>query len=279
MMRPLPLVTAALLAASLLLPAQAATASAPAPIAPTAAHATAAAYPTDYVKYPWSPSVYSVTFYPGGENAWRWTRLDFAQYANVGFPAVRDAGYVAGSYLYKWGTSAEIFVEGPDGVNHKLTAAEWRDMGYRRFADRGNEGFQRLSWTSDIVRMNDLGRGQGRAIAFADWQEEAFPTPRVVQRIFGDQFYQYAGSDQIWYAGPGMNRVVSYGEWAAAGFPTPGVHGGGSQPVPPPSNGGGVYFANCAEAEAAGAAPMRAGEPGYRPGLDRDGDGIACDRG
>lgn len=40
----------------------------------------------------------------------------------------------------------------------------------------------------------------------------------------------------------------------------------------------GVYYANCAEARAAGAAPMSRGEPGYRAGLDRDGDGTACDK-
>jgi hypothetical protein len=35
--------------------------------------------------------------------------------------------------------------------------------------------------------------------------------------------------------------------------------------------------ANCAAARAAGAAPLHRGDPGYRPGLDRDGDGIACE--
>ncbi len=34
---------------------------------------------------------------------------------------------------------------------------------------------------------------------------------------------------------------------------------------------------NCDAARAAGVAPIQAGEPGYRPGLDRDGDGTACD--
>ncbi len=38
-----------------------------------------------------------------------------------------------------------------------------------------------------------------------------------------------------------------------------------------------VYYASCAEARAAGAAPMYRGDPGYRPGLDRDNDGIACE--
>jgi hypothetical protein len=35
--------------------------------------------------------------------------------------------------------------------------------------------------------------------------------------------------------------------------------------------------ANCSAARAAGAAPLRVGEPGYRSALDRDGDGVACE--
>ncbi|MHC5148253.1 excalibur calcium-binding domain-containing protein [Stenotrophomonas rhizophila] len=35
-------------------------------------------------------------------------------------------------------------------------------------------------------------------------------------------------------------------------------------------------FANCAEARAAGAAPVRRGDPGYGPHLDRDNDGVGC---
>lgn len=38
-----------------------------------------------------------------------------------------------------------------------------------------------------------------------------------------------------------------------------------------------VYYANCNEARAAGKAPLRTGEPGYRSALDADGDGIACE--
>ncbi|MED3888188.1 excalibur calcium-binding domain-containing protein [Priestia aryabhattai] len=39
-----------------------------------------------------------------------------------------------------------------------------------------------------------------------------------------------------------------------------------------------VFYANCSEVEAAGAAPISQGEPGYSRKLDRDGDGIACDQ-
>jgi hypothetical protein len=36
-------------------------------------------------------------------------------------------------------------------------------------------------------------------------------------------------------------------------------------------------FRNCSEARAAGAAPVRAGDPGYSRKLDRDGDGVGCE--
>lgn len=39
----------------------------------------------------------------------------------------------------------------------------------------------------------------------------------------------------------------------------------------------GRAFANCAEARAAGAAPVYRGDPGYGPHLDRDNDGIGCE--
>lgn len=42
-----------------------------------------------------------------------------------------------------------------------------------------------------------------------------------------------------------------------------------------PSVGG--AFENCTAAREAGAAPVRRGQPGYGPNLDRDGDGIGCE--
>lgn len=39
----------------------------------------------------------------------------------------------------------------------------------------------------------------------------------------------------------------------------------------------GVYYRNCNAAWAAGAAPLYRGQPGYRPEMDGDGDGVACE--
>ena len=38
-----------------------------------------------------------------------------------------------------------------------------------------------------------------------------------------------------------------------------------------------VYYKNCAAASKAGAAPITIGQPGYRTGLDPNGNGVACE--
>lgn len=44
-----------------------------------------------------------------------------------------------------------------------------------------------------------------------------------------------------------------------------------------PRAGGSTYYANCAAARAAGAAPVMRGQPGYSRKLDRDNDGVGCE--
>lgn len=48
------------------------------------------------------------------------------------------------------------------------------------------------------------------------------------------------------------------------------------EPDPEPESDS-EYYENCTAARAAGAAPLRRGDPGYGPHLDRDGDGVACE--
>lgn len=48
-------------------------------------------------------------------------------------------------------------------------------------------------------------------------------------------------------------------------------------PAPAPAVPAAVYYANCTAAKAAGAAPIYAGQAGYRSALDRDSDGVACE--
>ncbi|MDV2477537.1 DUF1524 domain-containing protein [Rhodococcus zopfii] len=60
--------------------------------------------------------------------------------------------------------------------------------------------------------------------------------------------------------------------------PEAGIPATTREPAPAvPQDGAPVYFENCAAARAAGAAPLYAGQPGYRPEMDGDRDGIACE--
>jgi len=63
---------------------------------------------------------------------------------------------------------------------------------------------------------------------------------------------------------------------AAVVVPAPGP--GAEAPVVAPPAAVVGPFASCTEAWAAGAAPVRAGDPGYAAKLDRDGDGIGCEK-
>jgi hypothetical protein len=88
-----------------------------------------------------------------------------------------------------------------------------------------------------------------------------------------------------------MERVLS--SCRAERLPTAGaipLGGGPERAAPSPSTtsarpvsgsaglvGGSVYYKNCAAVRAAGAAPLRIGDPGYDRHLDRDGDGVACE--
>lgn len=48
-------------------------------------------------------------------------------------------------------------------------------------------------------------------------------------------------------------------------------------PAPQPARAPTQMYATCAQARAAGAAPLYEGDPGYNPRLDRDKDGVACE--
>lgn len=56
-------------------------------------------------------------------------------------------------------------------------------------------------------------------------------------------------------------------------------HAAPSEPTlePVPTAPTDVHYANCSEARAAGVTPLYEGDPGYRAGMDGDGDGIACE--
>ncbi|MFF1384624.1 excalibur calcium-binding domain-containing protein [Arthrobacter sp. NPDC058288] len=69
-------------------------------------------------------------------------------------------------------------------------------------------------------------------------------------------------------------------EQAAAQKAVPQVPVAPAAPAPAPAvqAPAAAYYANCTAAKAAGAAPLYAGQPGYSTSLDRDRDGVACEK-
>lgn len=73
-----------------------------------------------------------------------------------------------------------------------------------------------------------------------------------------------------WIATPNLQRL-----WAQTSTPEPTAAKAAVQD--PEAAERSVYFSGCSEARAAGAAPIHRGSPGYRPEMDGDGDGVACE--
>ena len=102
--------------------------------------------------------------------------------------------------------------------------------------------------------------GRGNGTVLPERYDERFPRA------------QEAPADQPPAAeAPGANPEMNEHPVAPAQVEAP------APAAPPAAPGAEPYFQNCAAARAAGAAPLHAGEPGYRSQLDRDKDGVACE--
>ncbi len=84
----------------------------------------------------------------------------------------------------------------------------------------------------------------------------------------------YSGTAAVAHPG-GLNSEGCHNNRKTGGYHCHGK----ATPAPPrrPRTEGANYFRNCDAARAAGKAPIYRGQPGYRPALDRDNDGVACE--
>lgn len=186
---------------------------------------------TSFIKYSWSPTLYAVTRWPGGEEKWDWHLLTYNEKRRAGFPAGEDVYWVGGSTVYKWATSPEKFILAPDGRKHKITDQEWQLGGSRPVTERANEGFVKLAWAEDLFRMTDLAGSVGYKVEWAEKTAEDNPMPQTVASFPGETFTADADGN-VTYAGPTMSRVITYSQWRAAGFPLSDSATGPSQVVP-----------------------------------------------
>ncbi|MBU8977512.1 excalibur calcium-binding domain-containing protein [Lysobacter sp. MMG2] len=95
----------------------------------------------------------------------------------------------------------------------------------------------------------------------------------------------WAAASAAWSHGGGLNAEGCHHDRKNGGYH---CHRGpqASAPVARPASVSNAFqpdgarstaFSNCSQARAAGAAPVRRGDPGYGPHLDRDGDGVGCE--
>jgi len=182
--------------------------------------------PVSYVKYPWSPSIYAVSFFDSGREDWYWTQLTYEQWQRAGAPRAQNAGWIEGSSFYRWASSAELFVEGPDGSIHKLTHGEWADSGFYPPTTQWSSGFYKYPWSSSIGYLYDTRSGAGWQISYAEWRNEGFPTPQTVSHVVGEEVWKSRYSPQLYLDSPivGLWHPLTGPQWAALGYPSPRVY-------------------------------------------------------
>ncbi len=122
----------------------------------------------------------------------------------------------------------------------------------------GSYGADRLTLQGD---GNLVASSGGRALWDAgSWREGRL---RLDVQDDGNAVLYRGNGSPAWYSASDTGRSA-----------TSASRGTLLAPQPPPSD---AYYANCDAVRAAGKAPLYRGQPGYRSGLDRDGDGVACE--
>lgn len=199
--------------------------------------------PTDYVKYPWSPKIYGVTFFGQDPSTWLWDPLTLQDWQAAGSPAPRAAGFIKGSTIFKFGGSPELFLDEDSALNsesdslvasqpaHKLTFAEWRATGFVPPEELDAE-ILRLSWDTSGAVFVQYEQFYGTQLGFEEYQAIGSPTPQTVRRLPGDAPANYSvyrqenplDSRLVYYNGFfDYKKVLTYQEWVAMGSPTPGA--------------------------------------------------------
>jgi hypothetical protein len=117
------------------------------------------------------------------------------------------------------------------------------------------DGFDRDEWPMAMCAEG----GVGASVAYIDPSEN-----RGAGSWVGNELEKYPDGTRVKF-------VITFGDRDADA-----QRKTSPQPAQKPADEE-IYYKSCAEARAAGATPLRAGDPGYGRHLDRDGDGIACE--
>ncbi|MET9697802.1 excalibur calcium-binding domain-containing protein [Streptomyces sp. NPDC006529] len=100
---------------------------------------------------------------------------------------------------------------------------------------------------------------------------------RISGRVARHCLRGHAGHRTDTHPSAGRHVATPTGPPSPADPVTPAEPSPATTSAAPATEAPNAYYRRCADARAAGAAPLHRGEPGYRSELDRDGDGVACE--
>ncbi|MBG9982147.1 thermonuclease family protein [Aerococcaceae bacterium DSM 111020] len=124
-------------------------------------------------------------------------------------------------------------------------------------------------WVDDIL-LSEILVSEGYAIA--RYIEDYIPNSKYAQTIYESQDYARLNRHNVWRDGD-SNYLAK-----AEGLPRDALSATEPAPAPVIQNpDGSVYYENCKAVRAAGAAPIRPGDPGWDPKFDGDNDGVGCE--
>ncbi|MBG0738832.1 hypothetical protein IV500_05280 [Paeniglutamicibacter antarcticus] len=214
--------SAAVLAGSFLLPAGMADA-APA-VHPGLSASLASVMPasqTQYLKYSWSPSIYSRTPTSKGD---QWKVLSWDDYVSAGYPKPSPAGFIPGTTVYQFPGDSTIFVS-QDGLEHALSYPEWKDMGFPSPGTPAKTQYVKYPWGTAIYsRTVSKGTVQWKHLSPADYAKAGRPVPVTIVSLIPDTAVNKYNSDPtLWAEQDGIKHALSFAEWGSLGSPAPTV--------------------------------------------------------
>lgn len=145
-------------------------------------------------------------------------------------------------------------------------------QGYTRSSPSGGGGSVGTGGSTTYVTAQTTAFG-ARAVTISslNLRQSASTASRIVKQLPRGSLVDITSCTGGWCRvnyGPNYGFVAQNFLQVVTSRPPQTISGGG---------GSSVYYSKCADARAAGAAPLFRGQPGYRSALDRDSDGIACE--
>lgn len=158
-----------------------------------------------------------------------------------------------------------------------LTAAETRKYNDQTLICTSGSD-QRLVWMTetDSKRVVAEKAAADKAAADKAAAEKAAAEKAAAEKAAAEKAAADAAAAQLAAEQAAAQKAAA--EQAAAQQAAKQVPAAPAAPAPVAPAPAAAYYPNCAAAKAAGAAPLRIGQAGYRAGLDGDSDGVACEK-